>query len=83
MENCKNIMKLVDNKLEEQEGVIEYYRNKQKEWEEQTNELTSKNLQLEAIISDLKADNEAYINEIKRLDQKLIDYETPKKVASV
>jgi tRNA uridine 5-carbamoylmethylation protein Kti12 len=68
MEEYKNIMKLIDTKLAEQEGVIEYYRNKQKEWEEQTSELTSKNLQLEATISDLKADNEKYINEIKRMD---------------
>ena len=68
MEEYKNIMKFVDEKLGDQESTIEYYRNKQKEWEEHTNELTLKVLQYEAIISDLKADNEKYINEIKRMD---------------
>lgn len=83
MEEYKNIMKLVDEKLGEQECIINHYREKQKEWEEEKSELTLKVLQLEAIISDLKADNEKYINEIKRLDQKVKDYETPKKVANV
>ena len=54
MEDYKNIMKLIDNKLAEQEGVIEYYRNKQKEWEEHTNELTSENFKLKEEIEQLK-----------------------------
>lgn len=68
MEEYKNIMKFVDEKLGDQECIINHYREKQKEWEEHTNELTLKVLQYEAIISDLKADNEKYINEIKRMD---------------
>jgi chromosome segregation ATPase len=83
MEEYKAILKLINDKLAEQESVIEYYRNKQTEWEEEKSELTLKVLQYEAIISDLKADNENFINEIKRLDQKVKDYETPKKVANV
>ena len=68
MEKYENIMKLVDSKLAEQESIIEYYRKEKEKWEEQNNELTLKVLQYEAIISDLKADNENYINEIKRMD---------------
>ena len=68
MEEYKNIMKLVDDKLAEQESIIEYYRKEKEKWEEEKNELTLKVLQYEAIISDLKADNEKYINEIKRMD---------------
>ena len=69
MEEYKNIMKLVDSKLAEQESIIEYYRNEKEKWEEEKNELNLKVLQYEAIISDLKADNESYINEIKRMDE--------------
>ena len=69
MEEYKNIMKLVDSKLAEQESIIEYYRKEKEKWEEEKNELTLKVLQYEAIISDLKADNESYINEIKRMDE--------------
>lgn len=69
MEEYKNIMKLVDDKLAEQESIIEYYRKEKEKWEEQNNELNLKVLQYEAIISDLKADNENYINEIKRMDE--------------
>ena len=83
MEKYENIMKLVDKQLAEQESLIEYYRNRQEEWEKERTNLTSKISQLEATISDLKADNEQFINEIKRLDKKVKDYETPKKVANV
>ena len=69
MEKYENIMKLVDSKLAEQESIIEYYRKEKEKWEEEKNELTLKVLQYEAIISDLKADNESYINEIKRMDE--------------
>ena len=69
MEEYKNIMKLVDSKLAEQESIIEYYRKEKEKWEERENELNLKVLQYEAIISDLKADNESYINEIKRMDE--------------
>ena len=69
MEEHKNIMKLVDDKLAEQESIIEYYRKEKEKWEERENELNLKVLQYEAIISDLKADNESYINEIKRMDE--------------
>ena len=69
MEEYENIMKLVDSKLAEQESIIEYYRKEKEKWEEEKNELTLKVLQYEAIISDLKADNEKYINEIKRMDE--------------
>ena len=69
MEEYKNIMKLVDSKLAEQESIIEYYRKEKEKWEERGNELNLKVLQYEAIISDLKADNESYINEIKRMDE--------------
>ena len=58
MEEYKNIMKLVDNKLAERESIIEYYRKEKEKWEEEKNELTLKVLQYEAIISDLKANNE-------------------------
>ena len=68
MKEYENIMKLVDSKLAEQESIIEYYRKEKEKWEERENELTLKALQYEAIISDLKADNEKYINEIKRMD---------------
>ena len=68
MEEYKNIMKLVDSKLAEQESIIEYYRKEKEKWEERENELNLKVLQYEAIISDLKADNENYINDIKRMD---------------
>ena len=76
MEEYKNIMKLIDTKLAEQEGVIEYYRNKQTEWEEEKFELTQH-------IAQLESENKSLIEELKRLDQKLKDYETPKKVANV
>ena len=69
MKEYENIMKLVDSKLAEQESIIEYYRNEKEKWEERENELNLKVLQYEAIISDLKADNESYINEIKRMDE--------------
>ena len=69
MEEYKNIMKLVDSKLAEQESIIEYYRKEKEKWEEQNNELRLKVLQYEEIISDLKSDNESYINEIKRMDE--------------
>lgn len=54
MDEYKAIMKLIDSKLEEQESVIEYYRNKQKEWEEHTTELTSENLKLKEENEQLK-----------------------------
>lgn len=76
MEEYKAIMKLIDTKLAEQEGVIEYCRNKQKEWEEEKFELTQH-------IAQLESENKSLIEELKRLDQKLKDYETPKKVANV
>ena len=74
MEEYKNIMKLVDSKLAEQESIIELgkieeNRDDIEKWEERENELNLKVLQYEAIISDLKADNESYINEIKRMDE--------------
>ena len=68
MEKYENIMKLVDSKLAEQESIIEYYRKEKEKWEEQNNELTLKVLQYEATISDLTADNEKYIDEIKEMD---------------
>ena len=81
MEEYKNIMTLVDSKLAEQESIIEYYRKEKEKWEEQNNELTLKVLQYEATISDLTADNEKYIDEIKRLDKKVKDYEALKEAA--
>ena len=45
MEEYKNIMKLVDDKLAEQESTIEYYRKEKEKWEERENELTLKVLQ--------------------------------------
>lgn len=68
MEEYKNIIKLVDSKLAEQESIIECYRKEKEKWEEEKNELTLKVLKYEAIISDIKADNEKYIDEIKRMD---------------
>jgi septal ring factor EnvC (AmiA/AmiB activator) len=68
MDKYPNIMKLVDKELAEQENLIEYYRNKQTEWEEERTNLTTKISHLESTISDLKADDEKYINEIKRMD---------------
>ena len=68
MEEYKNIMKLVDDKLAEQESTIEYYRKEKEGWEERESELNLKVLQYEAIISAIKADNEKYINDIKRMD---------------
>ncbi len=68
MDKYPNIMKFVDNKLGEQESIIEYYREKQKEWEETTAYLTSKISTLESTISDLKADNETFVEEIRRMD---------------
>ena len=83
MEEHENIMKLVDSKLAEQESIIEYYRKEKEKWEEQNNELTLKVLQYEATISDLTADNEKYIDEIKSLDKKVKDYEALKKAARI
>ena len=48
MEEYKNIMKLVDSKLAEQESIIEYYRKEKEKWEERENELTLRVLHLEA-----------------------------------
>lgn len=48
MEEYKNIMKLVDSKLADQESIIEYYRKEKEKWEEKKNELTLKVLHLEA-----------------------------------
>jgi predicted nuclease with TOPRIM domain len=76
MEKYPNIMKFVDKELAEQENLIDYYRNKQTEWEEEKFELTQH-------IAQLESENKSLIEELKRLDQKLIDYETPKKVANV
>ena len=42
MEEYKNIMKLVDSKLAEQENIIEYYRKEKEKWEERENELNLK-----------------------------------------
>ena len=69
MEEYKTILKFINDKLAEQESIIEYYRKEKEKWEERENELNLKVLQYEAIISDLKADNESYINEIKRMDE--------------
>ncbi len=68
MDKYQNIMKFVDNKLAEQESIIEYYREKQKEWEEQSNELTLKILQLEGECSNLESQNESLTKELKRMD---------------
>ena len=48
MEEYKNIMKLVDDKLAEQESIIEYYRKEKEKWEEENNELRLRVLSLEA-----------------------------------
>ena len=48
MEEYKNIMKLVDSKLAEQESIIEYYRKEKEKWEEENNELRLRVLSLEA-----------------------------------
>lgn len=48
MEEYKNIMKLVDSKLAEQESIIEYYRKEKERWEEENNELRLRVLGLEA-----------------------------------
>ena len=48
MEEYKNIMKLVDSKLAEQESIIEYYRKEKEKWEEEKNELRLRVLSLEA-----------------------------------
>lgn len=48
MEEYKNIMKLVDDKLAEQESTIEYYRKEKEKWEERENELRLNVLHLEA-----------------------------------
>ena len=48
MEKYKNIMKLVDDKLAEQESIIEYYRKEKEKWEEENNELRLRVLSLEA-----------------------------------
>ena len=48
MEEYKNIMKLVDSKLAEQESTIEYYRKEKEKWEEENNELRLRVLSLEA-----------------------------------
>lgn len=71
MEEYKAIMKLIDSKLAEQESVIEYYRNKQKEWEEHSNELTLKVLQLEAVNDDYIKENEKLKEEIEKLKEKI------------
>lgn len=76
MEKYDAIMKTINDKIAEQEGVIEHYRKKQKECEEEKFELTQH-------IAHLESENKSLIEELKRLDQKLIDYETPKKVANV
>ena len=65
MENYENIMKLVDKQLGEQESVIEYYRDKQKEWQEHNNNLVQTNLSLKAKIDGFEAEK----NEILQVIQ--------------
>jgi chromosome segregation ATPase len=73
MEEYKAIMKLIDNKLAEQEGVIEYYRGKQKEWEEESMNLANKILQLEGERCNLESQYEALVEETKRMDVVISD----------
>lgn len=104
MKDYENIMKLVDKQLGEQESVIEYYRDKQKEWEERCAELTHTNLELNKVneilkekidgfekekdeilqvIQDEEAENKQLREKIASLEEKIAQYETPKKVANV
>ena len=78
MEEYKNIMKLVDSKLAEQESVIEYYRKKQDEWEEQKNSLENTNCSLKAEIEELLSGIECKEYEIKQLREKIAEYEANK-----
>ena len=74
MEKHENIMKLVDEKLGEQKSVIEHYRKKQTEWEEQSIELTTKVFQLETTVKNLEEEN-AKLKELnEHLKKQLNDF---------
>lgn len=73
MEEYKNIMKLVDSKLAEQESIIEYYRKEKEKWEERENELNLKILQLDGERCNLESQYEALVEESKRMDAVISD----------
>lgn len=73
MEEYKNIMKLVDDKLAEQESVIEYYRKEKEKWEERENELDLKILQLDGERCNLESQYEALVEEAKRMEAVISD----------
>ena len=73
MEEYKNIMKLVDSKLAEQESIIEYYRKEKEKWEERENELNLKILQLDGERCNLESNYEALVEEAKRMEAVISD----------
>lgn len=73
MEEYKNIMKLVDSKLAEQESIIEYYRKEKEKWEERENELNLKILQLDGERCNLESQYEALVEEAKRMEAVISD----------
>ena len=73
MEEYKNIMKLVDDKLAEQESIIEYYRKEKERWEEENNELNLKILQLDGERCNLESQYEALVEEAKRMEAVISD----------
>ena len=73
MEKYENIMKLVDDKLAEQESTIEYYRKEKEKWEERENELNLKILQLDGERCNLESQYEALVEESKRMDAVISD----------
>ena len=73
MEEYKNIMKLVDDKLAEQESIIEYYRKEKEKWEERENELNLKILQLDGERCNLESQYEALVEEAKRMEAVISD----------
>ena len=73
MEEYKNIMKLIDDKLAEQESVIEYYRKEKEKWEERENELNLKILQLDGERCNLESQYEALVEEAKRMEAVISD----------
>lgn len=104
MDEYKAILKLINDELTEQESVIKYYRDEQKEWEERCAELTHTNFELNKVneilkekidgfekekdeilqvIQDEEAENKQLREKIASLEEKIAEYETPKKVANV
>ena len=97
MEDYKAILKLINDKLEEDERIINFYRDEKAKADEYIAKLTDERIVLKEKLDGCKAEREELLHciglqedEIKHLreeiaitEEKVAQYEIPKKVADV